>query len=324
MKKLLILFLVLSSFIQSEAQIVVNSYKFGSAVNLLADSLANTPLFIISTRNTKKSYTGPQFKIRAGTTNAEATTTPDPATGWFSLSGTATVTAAGTSGFSVGATMSVTSFVGSQDGFVVSVYNHLDGSVIAYQNTNANQPRIITAGALETMGGKPVIRFVSASSHYLNVNNIGSATNYSASIVFRSVIVPPASANGPVLGNWGNDTNGNHWTWTDSNLYDDFTRIGRNTIGAISPKIDLPTAMTIESTPGSPGTYTLRTQGVQRYLQNSSGTTALYSGTHRIGSTANGGGYYWDGYLGELIIWKSTITSDLTLLWNNQKLKWGL
>jgi hypothetical protein len=67
-------------------------------------------------------------------------------------------------------TSSLLSFVGAGSGFVRTWYDQ-SGNLRDYSNTtNANQPRIVNSGVLETDLGKPIIRFISANSTRLTRN----------------------------------------------------------------------------------------------------------------------------------------------------------
>lgn len=69
----------------------------------------------------------------------------------------------------------LTSFVGSGNGFITRWYDQSGNSLNATQTTAANQPSIVTAGVLETQLNKPCVRFSRVTSHGLatsvTVNN---------------------------------------------------------------------------------------------------------------------------------------------------------
>ena len=50
-------------------------------------------------------------------------------------------------------------FVGAGSGFVSIWYDQSGNSRNASQPTQANQPRIVSAGVMDTQNGKPIIRY---------------------------------------------------------------------------------------------------------------------------------------------------------------------
>ena len=93
-------------------------------------------------------------------------------------------------------TAALLTFVGAGDGFVKTWYDQSGNGRDYLQNTNANQPRIVTGGSLETQNGKAAVKFdgstsrlASAADYTLNLdqsiylinaptNNITAATTF--------------------------------------------------------------------------------------------------------------------------------------------------
>ncbi|MBB3841136.1 hypothetical protein FHS57_005157 [Runella defluvii] len=315
MKKKLILILLLVLSIASQAQILGNPFVFKP--KLLVDSLTATPVIAISFNRIKSDYTGYLVRIRAATSNAEMDVEAD-GNGWVSLKSPGKVTASGSSGYAVGTYLSVATLVSSQDAYLVGFYNQMDGSLVAYNFTASTQPKVMTGGVFETMGGKPVARFNSANSNFLTINYIGSATSLTGICTYKAFAVPPSSSNGPVLGDFGTDGNADSWTWTDGVFYDGFGRSNRFVCTSNSG-INVPNITVIES---SSTAYTLRVNSIQKYT-TTTGTVQVYSGPHYLARTSKSGStYYWNGWIGEVIIVKSTI--NIPLVEANVKRRWEL
>jgi hypothetical protein len=64
----------------------------------------------------------------------------------------------------------LTSFVGANSGFVTTWYDQSGTGRHATQATAASQPRIVNAGAVETVNGKPAVYF--ATSNDLRLNSV--------------------------------------------------------------------------------------------------------------------------------------------------------
>ena len=71
-------------------------------------------------------------------------------------------------------TTSLTSFVGSVNGFVTTWYDQSGNGYNAYQSTAINQPLIVSSGLLTTNGGKPAIRCVSGTGLLINQISLGT------------------------------------------------------------------------------------------------------------------------------------------------------
>jgi len=71
-------------------------------------------------------------------------------------------------------TTAITSFVGAGNGFVSIWYDQSGNGRDAYQTTAANQPLIISSGAITTNGGKPAIRTANGTGFLINQINIGT------------------------------------------------------------------------------------------------------------------------------------------------------
>jgi Alpha-L-arabinofuranosidase B, catalytic len=92
-----------------------------------------------SLRNLSSAYTGPLIRVRRSSDNAERDI-------YGTFRGDLDLAA-------------LTSFVGANSGFVTTWYDQSGSGRHATQATAASQPRIVNAGAVDTLGGKPSLIF---------------------------------------------------------------------------------------------------------------------------------------------------------------------
>lgn len=82
---------------------------------------------------------------------------------------------------------SLMSFCGSSSCYVTTWYDQSGNGMNLFQSTNANQPRIVNSGVLDTQNGKPAVYFNGSSSAYMyntgltaNTSNTVSALAYAS------------------------------------------------------------------------------------------------------------------------------------------------
>jgi len=66
-----------------------------------------------------------------------------------------------------GSGTSLSTWIGSDDGFVRTWYDQSGNANNAQQTTTSNQPQLITSGALNTINGKPIIKPVNGTSEFI-------------------------------------------------------------------------------------------------------------------------------------------------------------
>ncbi len=124
---------------------------------LVLDSLSAGAAY--STRRLRTAYTGPALRVRRSSDNVEQDI--------------------GFSGNSLNTT-ALTSFIGSNSGFVVTWYDQSGNGRHVTNADPAQQPRIVNAGAVETQNGAPSFFFNGTSHHLFNTTPFmyaaGSAT----------------------------------------------------------------------------------------------------------------------------------------------------
>ena len=135
-------------------------------VGLLLDNFPNAAA-AYSLRKLRSAYTGSAIRVRRSSDNTETNI------GFSSTFGLDTT--------------SLTSFCSGTNGFVTTWYDQSGNGYNATQTTAANQPQIVSSGAVLTVNSKPCTVFSSASSTKLNVGTnfwtyTGNSTVFHASL----------------------------------------------------------------------------------------------------------------------------------------------
>lgn len=76
-------------------------------------------------------------------------------------------------------TSSLTSFVGANNGFITKIYDQTGNGLDCIQSTAWAQPKIVSSGTINTLGGKPAMLF-NGSSNYLTTGSNSSLLNFTS------------------------------------------------------------------------------------------------------------------------------------------------
>lgn len=128
------------------AQVAGTPYLMPIQPNYLLDALETNPSFAFSTRKLKNEYSGFALRVRRSTDNAQADITFDENNLVSNIS-SAIIAVPGTSGLSVGNSISLTDFSASANMFVTIWYDQGINSFNAIQNTIARQPQLVMSSA---------------------------------------------------------------------------------------------------------------------------------------------------------------------------------
>jgi hypothetical protein len=174
----------------------------------LAGLPSTTTAAAYSTRLVNSSYTGPCMRVRRSSDNAEADVAFDATYKRITTACTTTITAAGTSGLTIGTTMSFGSFYGSASCFVTTWYDQTGNGRHAAQTTAASQPRIVNAGTIDRLNSWPAITiqnngqlmtYTSANITVQTINAVRACPN----INWQTLVAMPASTDFSVRANSG-------------------------------------------------------------------------------------------------------------------------
>ena len=178
-----------------------------------------------STRLVKSSYSGPCMRVRRASDNAEADVAFDATYKRVTIACTATITAAGSSGLTVGTTMSFGSFYGSSSCFVTTWYDQTGNAKHAIQTTAASQPRIVNAGIIDRLNSWPAITFqnntqlMTYTATNMTVQTI-NAVRACPNINWQTLVAMPANTDFSVRANSGvgslynTNPDGNDWFYS--------------------------------------------------------------------------------------------------------------
>lgn len=156
----------------SDHQMVHTSvFEFEPFVGPL-DSFPTLRVALSFGRRVREDYSGPLIRVRKGGTTQERD--------FYSVES------------GVLNTSELMGFVGASDGLIVKAYDQTGAGRDFFQTVESRQPKIVTAGVLETLNGKPVVNFTRSSSHgliYLGTDLFGGVSSYTVNIVHRSTSV---------------------------------------------------------------------------------------------------------------------------------------
>jgi len=251
-----------------------------------------------SVRRLRSAYTGSLIRVRRSSDNAEQDIGP-------TLGGNLNTTV-------------LTTFCGANSCFVRTWYDQSGNARDATQTTNANQPRIVNTGTVETIGGRNSIQFLGAqtlSNSALTQNVMGNTPTFSAVVAPNSI----GSFTGIVI--WrGGATNGldmggaGRWVYVWNDDAATFNWSG-------GPTITTGALQTINVTIGA----TAANYNKNGVSATNTTTHAVTSGTAAalIGNDSCCAGRFLNGYLPELILFTNLSSGQNTTLENNQRAYYG-
>ena len=149
-----------------------------------------------SLRKMSATYSGPLVRITIGTNYYDVY--PDATSGFFAL--TSKISAAVTTynaAISVATSNNLSTVItsGTTNATVAIWYDQSGNANNVVQATTANQPRIINLGSIEKLNGLPTLRFIGASSNFMeSVNNVSISGASSVNAVSSSLTSSANSA----------------------------------------------------------------------------------------------------------------------------------
>jgi len=214
-------------------------------------------------------------------------------------------------------TVSLLSFVGSNNGFVTTWYDQSGNGNDATQSTADNQPRIVNAGVVEVDDyGRPTIAGVSANSTQLVTGAVFSYTQLHAFVVGKF------SADQTAFFQFGStNTNGNLFTFS-SNTVSARTSLSPETVASIS-------VATCKTT-SNIYSVSYETDLRQIYANGVKGTDGTGSSTLNVTNSAltllsRNGSYCNEGFNSEFIFFTSILTdTQRQKLEQNQSKYYGI
>lgn len=213
-------------------------------------------------------------------------------------------------------TTALKNFCGSNSGYVVTWYDQSGNGSNVTQSTAGNQPRIVNAGVVERKGTKPAVRFLSASSTYLNGGDILDLTELYLNW-YAAVDVPTAT--GSAFGKSAAGGFANRWSFLNEygtlfSLFTDNNIVTRNaSVSYSNTDYSLFETYINKSTDSNQ----LVKNGSQiavntSAMDNAAGNSAFsfFIGVYQDASgTSPLSGYYHNGHIGELIVYRKFWTA---------------
>jgi Alpha-L-arabinofuranosidase B, catalytic/Concanavalin A-like lectin/glucanases superfamily len=294
-----------------------NAGAGGAGATPVLDLLSITANAAWSVRKVRSAYAGNCIKVRRSSDNATQNI-----------------------GFVAGVldTASMLTFVGAGNGFIDTWYDQSGNGYNATQATAANQPRIVTSGALNTFGTNSIAAplFISANSTRLGFSNSAGTSGTGSgtlSTAARETISSGANNVGPLgYGDTGTDkgrailamgTIGSPLTIQ--------TAVGASTYGGVAPNAASNlawfnhsySAICIWSGSGSTvKVYVNGSENEGQAVYSGSFNTTFTSPQNFIGSIA--GTNYFDGPIAETLLFNSAMGStDMSTLVSNQQSYFG-
>jgi len=225
-------------------------------------------------------------------------------------------------------TAAITSFVGSNSAFVRTVY-HQNGGANLEQATAASQPRIVNAGTLETVNGKPACLFSGGQFLQAAVSGGGAAawTNYMAASVAANLAgqsYPRLLAAGATGVN----------DWTNVNSFVGFARVVTGTTYNVQFNGTSSAAVTLANGSNLIAASRFQASNPVRYLkvnaasaitENTAATPNFTFTTMRVGRgvSSSDAGEYFTGKTSEVVCY-STAHADPTILMGVMNTYFGL
>lgn len=150
-----------------------------------------------SLRKMSTTYSGPLARITIGTNYYDVY--PDTTSGLFAMtSKISSVITTYNAAVAVASANALSTIItpGTTTATVAIWYDQSGNANNVIQATTANQPRVINLGTIETLNGMPTLRFVAASSNFMeSVNNVNIAGASSVNAISRSISSSANTAN---------------------------------------------------------------------------------------------------------------------------------
>src|SRR5215475_5539741 len=283
----------------------VNVEPLPSPFVFLLDLIGTAATTGFSTRKIRSAYAGSALRVRRSSDNAEQDI------GFVS---------------NLLDTSSLTSFVGANNGFIVTWYDQSGNGHDLMQSTAANQPQIVASGVVDTtIGAKPTIHFLVGSGTVLTTNvSIGTAGIWTSAYTSMCIAqitnfsTPAALYAAPLM----QDSNGYTYTCStqiaangfDSGLYND------TTVANVSASAG--TSYVVMGK-GSGSTYNVYANGGAGGSASQAATLNPSAGFLSIGQGF--GTPTLDGYVNEVVTFNTNLSSaDLNLLGANMATRAGV
>ncbi len=329
------LFLVIC-FYHSNAQVVGTPYIIPIETRPVLDQVGVTPSFAFSTRKLRETYTGFAVRIRRSSDNAQADVAFDD-NNLVSNTSIVTLTAAGTSGLSIGTTSTLSDFRGGVGAtFYVSIwYDQGTNGYNALQTTTTIQP-ILSIGSAGSSNQYASLSFSGLTNpQSVNVNQtmqtLLGTTLAGAGLRGTLAVIAKTTSNSNQF-SFGYSSGQIRWAahmnWSDGNCYVDLGNAGDNNRSfANGSRLNLyKQYLFIRYATAKTMRVSATNQGTNLAQGNAGNNAGLTGGSFGIGNAVavpvNTIGF--SGNIPEFILYPEPLTvTQYSLLENNQITFWG-
>lgn len=212
-------------------------------------------------------------------------------------------------------TTTLKSFTGSNSAYVTTWYDQSGNGLNVTQSTSGNQPRIVNAGVIELNGTKPSVLFIASSSTYLNGGDI--LDNDSTYLNIFSVAKFGSAATQTIITKSNADVSqnkyamfklsGSMYNWyidayTNRSAYSSFSETTIKLVENFSNKTVDSVQVLINGSQLAVNTASI---GDAAWNTSYNFYIGAYNGSGGTGVTA---GFYMDGYISEIVIFKKSVS----------------
>lgn len=210
-------------------------------------------------------------------------------------------------------TAAITSFVGANSAYVTKIYHQNGGSDLA-QATAANQPRIVNAGTIDTMGGLPAALFDGSNDYMTSATqNVDRVALYSACRNGAAVGSYMTLYSQPAGATWSGDLARLTGRWINSLTRWEVMTESVTYLAGRSPSGVINTSYLLEhhynQTNALPAQNGAEGTGVALSGNITDSAESFFVGTYHLSGIADANGL-WNGHVGELILWNEGLDSS--------------
>jgi hypothetical protein len=262
------------------------------------DSLTGVQFALSAARRLLTSYTGPLIRVRRSSDNTEQDI--------------------GYDGAGLLDTTALLSFVGSGDGFVRTIYEQSNSRNFV-MTTQANQPRIVSAGAVDTFFGRPAMVFDGTNDRIEWAPSSTTLTVNTVNAVCRRTSGPTGGGRLFQLANQGGGDGVSVGYIASGGGFGRFA--GKGSGGAGSGSFTADTLQIITAVGVDAGNARYFVNGTLNNAGTSWPTGSTTTGTDgaRIGAATGSPGTFWSGPISELTAFSGSLsTADRAALEANQ------
>lgn len=223
-------------------------------------------------------------------------------------------------------TASLFTFVGGGNGFVTTWYDQSGAGRNAIQTTASNQPELVVSGAINTLNGKPAIKFIDYLSRYLYVNSTTVLNIQDCISTFSVANFVNNGGNYGMIMSKGYGVDGGYSLCQQTNG-SNYLQLNIETNSFLSPIITNKNQQYLFSNTNATGTNGIKLyQNNLLIIQNTTSNDLTGSNSYQfnIGRNDRDTSYYIDGNIQEIICYPVNQNANLTNINTNINTHYGI